>query len=87
MRTHLVSGGGGFVGRNMVKNLLATTSDYILAVDDLSVGLPPQQWPGIESVLGSQVPTKTQGKLSIWGAEERLLFWEGDFREFLRSYV
>ena len=85
MRTHLVSGGGGFVGRNMVKNLLATTSDYILAVDDLSVGLPPQQWPGIESVLGSQVPTKTQGKLSIWGAEERLLFWEGDFREFLRE--
>ena len=85
MNTHLVSGGGGFVGRNMVKNLLTTTSDYILAVDDLSVGLPPQKWPGIESILGSNEPTQIQGKLTMWGSDERFLFWEGDFREFLRE--
>lgn len=85
MRTHLVSGGGGFVGRNLVKNLLATTSDYILAVDDLSVGIPPEKWPGIESIVGSHIPKKTQGKLTTWGTEGRLLFWKGDFREFLRE--
>ena len=85
MNTHLVSGGGGFVGRNMVKNLLKSTSDRILAVDDLSVGISPGKWLGIKSIAGSDTPNRTEGKLSFWGPEERFLFWEGDFREFLRE--
>jgi UDP-glucose 4-epimerase len=41
MKMHLVSGGCGFVGRNMVKRLLKTTRDRIFVVDDLSIGIHP----------------------------------------------
>ena len=33
MKIHLVSGGCGFVGRNVVKRLLKTTTDKIFVVD------------------------------------------------------
>ena len=42
MKTHLISGGCGFVGRNMVKRLYTTTPhDRILFIDNLSVGKHP----------------------------------------------
>ena len=44
MKTHLVSGGCGFVGRNMVKRLFKSTNDRIVFVDDLSVGTHPDTW-------------------------------------------
>ena len=37
MKNHLISGGCGFVGRNMVKRLYKTTKDRILFIDNLSV--------------------------------------------------
>ena len=76
MKIHLVSGGCGFVGRNMVKRLLKTTSDRVFDVDDLSIGTHPEKWlPGFSS--------KKNEDLEIFGDDERLLFWKGDFRDFL----
>lgn len=76
MKMHLVSGGCGFVGRNMVKRLLKTTGDRILVVDDLSIGTHPSEWlPGFK--------VKKNEDLELIGEDERLLFWKGDFRDFL----
>ena len=44
MKNHLISGGCGFVGRNMVKRLYKTTQDRIIFIDDLSVGRDPETW-------------------------------------------
>lgn len=77
MKIHLVSGGCGFVGRNMVKRLLDTTTDTIFMVDDLSIGRHPEQW------LEGEFISKMNGNLEVIGGEERLLFWKGDFRNLL----
>jgi UDP-glucose 4-epimerase len=73
---HLVSGGCGFVGRNMVRRLLKTTNDKVLMVDDLSIGTHPSQWM-------KNFTSKKQGELEIIGPDERLYFWKGDFRNLL----
>ncbi len=76
MKIHLVSGGCGFVGRNVVKRLLNTTNDKIFVIDDLSIGRHPSQWlDGFQS--------KKQGDLEIIGEDERFYFWQGDFRNLL----
>ena len=41
MKTHLISGGCGFVGRNMVKRLYNNTQDRILFIDNLIGGQTP----------------------------------------------
>jgi len=76
MKIHLVSGGCGFVGRNMVKRLLKKTGDRIFVVDDLSIGTHPLEWlPGFS--------VRKNEDLEIIGDDDRLLFWKGDFRDFL----
>jgi UDP-glucose 4-epimerase len=76
MKMNLVSGGCGFVGRNMVKRLLKTTTDKIFVVDDLSIGTHPVEWlPGFSSRMNQD--------LEVIGDDERLFFWKGDFRDFL----
>lgn len=77
-KIHLVSGGCGFVGRNLVKRLLKTTEDYIFVVDDLSAGTDPSQW--YDHPL-----TKEHKDIQVYGPNERLLFRKGDFRDFLRE--
>lgn len=77
---HLVSGGAGFVGRNLVKRLLGTTDDYIVMVDDLSVGTHPSTWLADTTV-------KANKDLEIFGKDERLIFWKGDFRYMLRALL
>jgi nucleoside-diphosphate-sugar epimerase len=79
MKFHLVSGGCGFVGRNMVRRLLNTTKDKIIMVDDLSIGTHPSVWM-------SQFVSKMQGELEVIGKEERLYFWKGDFRNLLFKF-
>ncbi|MDP2235223.1 MAG: NAD-dependent epimerase/dehydratase family protein [Bacteroidales bacterium] len=76
MRIHLVSGGCGFVGRNMVKRLLKTTSDNVFMVDDLSIGRHPKEW-----LEGYQA--EMNGDIEVIGQEGRLFFWKGDFRNLL----
>ncbi len=79
MKIHLVSGGCGFVGRNMVKRLLNTTNDHVFVVDDLSIGRHPSEWfAGFTS--------REEGGLEIIGEDGRFLFWQGDFRDFLFAF-
>ncbi len=78
MKFHLVSGGCGFVGRNMVKYLYKNTKDYIILVDDLSVGIDPEQW--LDAVL-----VETQCNAKIFGEDRRVIFYKEDFRNFLRN--
>ncbi|MDP5169681.1 MAG: NAD-dependent epimerase/dehydratase family protein [Bacteroidia bacterium] len=85
MKYHLISGGCGFVGRNMAKHLLKTTPDSVIIVDDLSVGLAPAQWPVVSGRFLGGSPKRVQGNVEFWGDDERLIFWNGDFREFLRN--
>ena len=79
MKIHLVSGGCGFVGRNVVKRLLNTTKDKVFMVDDLSIGRHPSEW------LANFTSRKFKD-LEIIGEDERLYFWKGDFRDFLFAY-
>ncbi len=78
MKNQLISGGCGFVGRNMVKRLYNTSNDRVIFVDDLSVGTDPSTW--------LDVPLKREvGNMKIYGEDERLLFIKGDFLNVLRG--
>jgi nucleoside-diphosphate-sugar epimerase len=80
MKNHLISGGCGFVGRNMVKRLYQTTNDRILFIDNLSVGTDPKEW--------LDIPQKREVKgLRIYGEDERLLFIKSDFIHILRNLI
>ena len=80
-KIHLVSGGCGFVGRNLVKRLLKTTNDTIFMIDDLSAGTPmPEDW--YDQPLQKEIQD-----LRIYGPNERLIFRKGDFRDFLREVM
>ena len=87
MKYHLISGGCGFVGRNMAKHLFKHTDAIIIVVDDLSVGVPPIQWIGVERDLGATQPVRVANGIEYWGEDERLQFWKGDFRVFLRHLM
>lgn len=52
--TILISGGAGFVGRNLVKYLLDEQDSDIWIVDDLSTGLPPERWELYPARLDSE---------------------------------
>lgn len=78
MKTHLVSGGCGFVGRNMVKRLYAKTNDRILFIDDLSIGTHPSTWltlPKVDEIK----------EIEVFGNDRRLYFLKADFRKVLHA--
>lgn len=76
IKTHLVSGGCGFVGRNMVNRLFKNTDDRIIFVDDLSVGTDPGTWLNVPL-------SRTEANASFYGEDERLIFIKEDFRNTL----
>lgn len=78
MKIHLVSGGCGFVGRNMVKRLYQTTNDTILFIDNLLVGTHPSTWLDAEKVGDNE-------DIEIYGTNKRLLFLKDDFRHLLAA--
>lgn len=80
MRLHLISGGCGFVGRNMVQRLYNTTSDGILFIDNLFIGKHPSEWLNVPR-------TGTRKDMEVYGDDERLFFLKADFREFLRQLI
>ena len=82
MKWHLVSGGCGFVGRNIVKRLLNTTEDKIIMVDDLSVGTQPSTWSWLQPYQ-----SKPLKDIEVIGADDRLYFFKQDFRIFLRNLM
>lgn len=75
---HIVSGACGFVGRHTVKQLLKRTTDNIIMIDDLSVGTHPSTWL-------PEFSSKKLKDVEIIGKEERLFYWQTDFRKFLRK--
>lgn len=79
MKIHLVSGGCGFVGRNMTRRLLKTTKDKVFIIDDLSIGTHPSTW--LEHFTSRKFKD-----VEIIGQDERLYFWKGDFRNFLFKF-
>ena len=62
----------------MVNRLFRSTNDRVLFIDDLSVGIHPEKW------IGQELKRKT-GNIEIYGEDERLIFMQGDFRDFLRK--
>lgn len=77
-QVHLVTGGCGFVGRNMVKRLYQTTNDRIVFIDDLSVGTHPNTWLPVPE-------SGSTGRGTFFGADQRLLFIQDDIRQVLRE--
>lgn len=75
MKTHLISGGCGFVGRNMVKRLSSDPNNRVIFVDDLSVGTHPKTWLGKSS-------TQEDKEAVFYG--DNLIFLERDFRFLLQ---
>lgn len=84
MKYHLISGGCGFVGRNMACHLLRHSADVVVVVDDLSVGIQPGSWLQADALLGGRNARRSANGVEFWGEGERLRFWKGDFRQFLR---
>ncbi|MDX1409911.1 MAG: NAD-dependent epimerase/dehydratase family protein, partial [Saprospiraceae bacterium] len=80
MRLHLVSGGCGFVGRNMVKRLYESTLDGVLFIDNLFIGRHPTEWLG-------QPLVDTRGDMEVFGDDRRLFFIKDDFRNVLRHIL
>jgi len=77
MKTHLVTGGCGFVGRNMVKRILATTTDQVIFIDDLSVGTHPDTWMPLAQ-------TGSGDRFAVY--ENRALFLHADALRIMRSF-
>ena len=78
MKNHLISGGCGFVGKNMVRHLYKNTSDRIIFVDNLSVGTHPSEWLGLPLVSENK-------NMQVYGEDQRLVFIESDFIDTLRA--
>jgi len=78
MKIHLVSGGCGFVGRNMVKRLYNSTEDKVLFIDNLLVGTHPSTWLSA---------SKTGDIENMEVYDDRLYFLKEDFRELLRNML
>ncbi len=74
-KIHLITGGCGFIGRNIAQRLLNTTDDHLIIVDDLSNGIHPRYWLGHPDNGGSLNPTR----------QERVVFIKSDIRQFLRE--
>ncbi|RMG71263.1 MAG: NAD-dependent epimerase/dehydratase family protein, partial [Bacteroidetes bacterium] len=41
----------------------------------------------VEAALGASQASRSAGNIEYWGADERLVFWRGDFRVFLRHML
>ncbi len=80
MKNHLISGGCGFVGKNMVRKLYNSTSDRIVFIDNLSVGTAPETW--LEHPLNREIKG-----LKIYGEDERLVYIESDFIDIIRHLI
>ena len=79
MKIHLISGACGFVGRNMVKRLYQTTGDNLFIIDDLSIGTHPSTWM-------EYTQTRMLQDVEVIGADQRIYFLKGDFRDLLFKF-
>ncbi|MBA2407008.1 MAG: NAD-dependent epimerase/dehydratase family protein [Chitinophagales bacterium] len=79
MAIHLVSGGCGFVGRNLIRRLLKTTDDTLFVIDDLSSGTAPEEWLDDGSY-------NIKADLRIY-SRGRFILHQADFRSFLSRMI
>jgi len=77
MKVHLVTGACGFVGRNLVKRLLSTSSDFLVIVDDLSTGTTPESWLPSSELFESSDSERIG---------ERILYFRQDCRKFFQRW-
>ncbi len=77
MKVHLVTGACGFVGRNLVKRLLSTSSDFLVIVDDLSTGTTPESWLPSSELFESSNSERIG---------ERILYFRQDCRKFFQRW-
>ena len=80
-QTALVTGGCGFVGRNVTRRLLRDGKDVWL-VDDLSTGKDPAGWLG-EDYQGKPVAAG----VTCFDGPQRVVFIHGDVRSFFSGSV
>ncbi|MEL6390292.1 MAG: NAD-dependent epimerase/dehydratase family protein [Bacteroidota bacterium] len=78
MQIDLISGGCGFVGKNMVRRIRDTTDKKVIFIDNLAVGHHPDEWLGMAHV-------RTVGNALVYGEAERLYFIQEDFRDTLEK--
>ncbi len=79
MKTHLITGGCGFVGRNMVKRLMNSTDAKIIFIDNLLVGTHPDTW--LNAVKSSE------GEGFACYNNDRLLFIQDDARSAIKGLL
>ena len=77
MKVHLVTGACGFVGRNLVKRLLSTSSDFLVIVDDLSTGTTPESWLPSSELFESSDSERIG---------ERIRYFRQDCRKFFQRW-
>ncbi len=78
MKNILISGGAGFVGRNMVRRMMADPNNKVLFVDNLSVGTDPDGWLELPRF-------KEEGKMKMYGENGQVIFLKDDFRVILQE--
>ncbi|GIV41546.1 MAG: epimerase [Vicingaceae bacterium] len=81
MKTHLISGAAGFVGRNMAKRYLANNYGRLVLIDDLSVGIHPREW------LNLPLKQNINENILIYGDNAEVVFILDDFRNLLRQLL
>jgi UDP-glucose 4-epimerase len=59
----MITGGCGFIGRNLVKSLLASSATAICVIDDLSIGRHPSTWLDAK-LIDQRSPTRLTYKVS-----------------------
>ncbi|MHA7877907.1 MAG: NAD-dependent epimerase/dehydratase family protein [Bacteroidota bacterium] len=77
MKTHLITGACGFVGRYMTMRLLKDTSNKLILIDDLSTGIDPSFWLPLPL---NNVPKQEY----VFNNDGRILFIKKDLRVALR---
>jgi len=78
MKNILISGGAGFVGRNMVRRMMADPNNRVLFIDNLSVGTDPDGWIGLEKY-------DEKGNMKRYDEHGRIVFLKDDFRVILQE--
>lgn len=79
-RPVLITGGCGFVGRHLVRNLLARGAKEIWIIDDLSTGKPPRTW-----LSPAWKEERTDDVLSYSAQQGTIHFIHADALAFLRE--
>lgn len=78
MKTHLITGGCGFVGRNMVKRLMHSDCRLVF-VDNLAVGKHPDTWLNLTK--------SSSGENFATFDNQRILFIQEDARVLIRGMM